>query len=300
MHQVDVSLISVGNSLIILGNVQRKMTEYQILQHEEGQIAYDDTGGSGRLVVCLPGMGQLRSIYRFVVPKLKDEGFRVIIMDIRGMGDSSAHWNDYSESAIASDVAALIGRLQSGPAVILGNSISSGAAVCLASDHPELVSGLVLIGPFVRQIPISWWKALTFRLALAGPWGLGTWVNYQAQKLYPKSKPSDLSEYNNALRKNLKEPGHMRAFRRMASTDHRASESRLDQVHSPVLVVMGGADPDFARPEEEGKLVAKRLQGELEVLPELGHYPQAEQPEAFLSSVNKFLQGIQQWPLELA
>jgi pimeloyl-ACP methyl ester carboxylesterase len=268
------------------------MTEYQTTQREEGQIGYDDAGGPGRLVVCLPGMGQLRSIYRFVVPKLKAEGFRVITMDVRGMGDSTARWNDYSESAIASDAVALIDRLQNGSAVIIGNSISAGAAVCASADHPDLVSGLVLVGPFVRQVPVSWWKALTFRLALAGPWGLGTWVKYQAQKLYPKSKPSDLAEYNNALRKNLQEPGRMRAFRHMASTNHRASESRLDKVRSPVLVVMGGADPDFASPEEEGKLVAQRLKGELSILPGLGHYPQSEQPEAFLNPVIKFLRGI--------
>lgn len=262
------------------------------MQSERGQIAYDDTGGSGRAVVCLPGMGQLRSIYRFVIPKLIDEGFRVITMDIRGMGDSSVRWNDYSESAIASDVFALIERLHSGPAVILGNSISAGAAVCASADHPQQVSGIVLVGPFVHQVPISRWKVLTFRLALAGPWGLGTWVNYQAQKLYPTSKPPDLADYNNELRKNLHELGRMSAFRRMASTDHRASESRLDKVRTPALVVMGGADPDFPDPEAEGKLVAQRLRGELALLPGLGHYPQAEQPDAFLNPVIKFLQGI--------
>lgn len=264
------------------------------MQRGEGQIAYDDTGGSGRLVVCLPGMGQLRSIYRFIAPRLRDEGFRIITPDIRGMGESSARWNDYSELAIASDVVALIDRLHSGPAVILGNSISAGAAICASADHPELVSGLVLVGPFVRQVPISWWKVLTFRLALAGPWGLGTWVNYQAQKLYPTSKPPDLADYNNELRKNLREPGRMSAFRRMASTDHRASESRLDKVRTPALVVMGGADPDFPDPEAEGKIVTQRLKGELALLPGLGHYPQAEQPDVFLNEVINFLRGIQQ------
>ncbi|MHB1909057.1 MAG: alpha/beta fold hydrolase [Nitrososphaerales archaeon] len=267
------------------------MTKSETMNREEGQIAYDDTSGSGRLVVCLPGMGQLRSIYRFIVPALRDEGFRVVTMDVRGMGDSSAPWNDYSESALASDVITLIEKLHSGPAVILGNSISAGAAVCASADHPELVSGIILIGPFVRQVPISWWKTFAFRLALAGPWGIGTWVNYQAQKLYPKSKPSDLADYNRMLRKNLKEPGRMSAFRRMASTDHRASESRLDKVRSPVLVVMGGADPDFPSPEEEGKLLARQLRGELVILPGLGHYPQAEQSETFLNPVIKFLRG---------
>ena len=129
---------------------------------------------------------------------------------------------------------------------------------------------------------------MTFCLALAGPWGPATWVDHQSQKLYPKSKPSDLSEYNDALRKNLRKPA------RMASTDHRSSEARLDKVMSPVLVVMECVDPDFSSPEEEGKLVSRRLHGELALLPGVGHYPQAEQPEAFLNPVFKFLRGIQQ------
>lgn len=244
-------------------------------------------------MVCLPGMGQLRSIYRFVAPRLRDEGFRVITMDIRGMGGSSARWDDYSESAISSDVVALLEQFRGKSATVMGNSISAGAAVCVAADRPDLVSGLVLVGPFVRQVPVSWWNKLAFRLALAGPWGLRTWVNYQAQKLYPASKPSDLPEYNAALRRNLREPGRMGAFRRMAVTDHRASESRLGKVGPTVLVVMGSADPDFADAEAEGKLVAQRLRGELALLKGLGHYPQAEQPETFLNSVIGFLRGIQ-------
>lgn len=269
-----------------------KTTWPQILQRKEGEIAYDDTGGSGSVVVCLPGMGQLRSIYRFVTPGLRHAGYRVVSVDIRGMGNSTTLWSDYSESAIASDVVALVEHLQVKQAVIIGNSISAGAAVCASADRPELVSGLVLVGPFVRQVPISWWKVFAFRLALAGPWGLGTWINYQTQKLYPKSKPADIQEYNKALRNNLQESGRMGAFRRMAATDHRSSDARLNKVKSPVLVVMGGADPDFSDPEAEGKLIAQRLHGQLDLLPGLGHYPQAEEPEAFLNSVIEFLRNL--------
>jgi len=284
-----IYLIRLGYSLIMLGQQPNSLA----LDNDNGRITYDDTGGSGQCVVCLPGMGQLRSIYRLVVPRLKDAGFRVITMDVRGMGDCSPTWNDYSELAIASDVIALLGRLGAGPVAIIGNSISAGAAVCIGADRPELVSRLVLVGPFVRQVPVSSWKKLTFKLALAGPWGVGTWVNYQSKNLYPASKPSDLAEYNLALKRNLQEPGRMGAFRRMAATDHRAAESRLDRVRLPVLVLMGGADPDFPDPTTEAKLVADRLHGEAVVLPGLGHYPQAERPDEFLGRVLPFLGGNQ-------
>jgi pimeloyl-ACP methyl ester carboxylesterase len=100
-----------------------------------------------------------------------------------------------------------------------------------------------------------------------------------------------MAEYNLALRRNLQEPGRMRAFRQMAATDHREAESRLDRLKLPVLVVMGGADPDFPNPVAEAGLVAERLHGEAVVLPGLGHYPQAERPDEFLERVLPFLEG---------
>ena len=81
----------------------------------------------------------------------------------------------------------------------------------------------------------------------------------------------------------------MRAFRRMASTDHKAAESCLDKLGVLTLVVMGSADPDFADPAAEGKLVEERTKGQLVLFHELGHYPQAEQPEEFLKPVIPFL-----------
>ena len=64
-------------------------TSTLLLARPEGRIGYDVTG-DGPLVVCLPGMGELRSSYRFTVPALAAGGFRVATMDLRGHGDSDA------------------------------------------------------------------------------------------------------------------------------------------------------------------------------------------------------------------
>jgi pimeloyl-ACP methyl ester carboxylesterase len=270
---------------------RRPATEIAMLEREEGRIAYEDSGGPGPLVVCAPGMGALRSVYRFVAPSLAKEGYRVITMDLRGIGDSSVRWSDYSESAIASDLVALVEHVRGGPATLIGNSISAGAAVCAAAERPQLVAGLVLVGPFVRQVRISPLKLFLFRLALARPWGAGAWVNYQSRSLYPSKKPSDLDDYNARLRSNLREPGRMRAFQRMAATNHLAAESFLRQVRVPSLVVMGGRDPDFPDPRSEAAGIAELLHGRATVLEGLGHYPQAEDPAAFLEAVSGFLRS---------
>ena len=46
-----------------------------LLDRPEGRIAYD-VAGSGPLVVCVPGMGELRSSYRATVPALSPPASR--------------------------------------------------------------------------------------------------------------------------------------------------------------------------------------------------------------------------------
>lgn len=263
------------------------------LETEGGRISYEDSGGPGRLVVCVPGMGQLRSAYRFTLPRLVASGYRAVATDLRGMGASSPRWADYSADAIRRDLAALIRRLGAGQAVLVANSISAGAAVAVAAEAPELVAGLVLVGPVVHDLRIPAWKRALYRLALARPWGPSAWVGYQAGKLYPTSPPSDLDQRSAELLANLKERGRMRGLLRMAGSRHPGAEAMLDAVRSPVFVMMGSADPDFADPRAEGQRVADRLHGRLQMFDGVGHYPQAEVPDRFGEALLAFLGGVE-------
>src|SRR6476661_8584907 len=127
----------------------------------EGRVAYDEAG-VGPLVVLVPGMGDLRSTYRFLAPALREAGYRVVCMDLRGHGDSDATFSSYGDEETAGDVAALIDLL-GGPAVVVGNSMAAGSAVLVAAQRPELISGLVLVGPFVRNPTIGALQRVLFR-----------------------------------------------------------------------------------------------------------------------------------------
>ncbi len=128
------------------------MTEFADI--EGGRIAYDVTG-QGPLVVLSHGIGDRRQAYRFLAPRLAQAGYRVAVADLRGHGDSSMGWKSVtgkdaiSRTDIAGDLLALIRHL-GGPAVIVGHSISGGAATIAAAMEPELVSGIVEINPFTR------------------------------------------------------------------------------------------------------------------------------------------------------
>ncbi len=60
------------------------------------------TRASGPLVVAVPGMGDLRSTYDDVVPALVDAGYRVVVADLRGHGDSDTTFRTHGDDATGS------------------------------------------------------------------------------------------------------------------------------------------------------------------------------------------------------
>lgn len=258
-------------------NTTDRPTAPLLLDRGEGRIAYDVTG-AGPLVVCLPGMGELRSSYRHNVQALTDAGFRVATMDLRGHGDSDATFSSYDDVAAGRDALALVQEL-GGPALLAGSSMGAGAAVWAAAERPDLVAGLALLGPFVRNPPANPVMALLFRLVMSGPWAPAAWGAY-LPALYPGRKPEDFDAHRAEVREAMRRPGHARAFRATTRTSHAPAEARLDEVRAPALVVMGTADPDFGDASAEARWIAEHLgEARLVLVEGAGHYPHTEQPE---------------------
>jgi pimeloyl-ACP methyl ester carboxylesterase len=268
-------------------NHQGNKTLY--LSRTSGRIAYE-VEGDGPLLVCAPGMGDLRSVYRFLVPRLVEAGFRVAAMDLRGHGDSDATFDSYDDVAAGGDLVAIVQHLN-GPAVIVGNSMGAGAAAWAAAESPADVAGLVLIGPFVRNTPTSWLAILAFRLSLLRPWGRSAWKAYYSSQ-YRSRRPPDLADHISRLDRNLRRPGHWRAFAKTTHTSHAPVDERLSQVTAPTLVIMGDRDRDFSDPAGEAQVVAERLKGDVLLVPGAGHYPQAEYPEVVAPAIVLFARRV--------
>lgn len=265
--------------------------EPRFLQRDGGRIAYD-LNGHGPLIVLVPGMADLRSSYRFLAPTLVAAGYRVATTDLRGHGDSDTSFTEYGDAATADDIAALISEL-GGPAVVVGNSLAAGAAVVAAADHPELISGLVLVGPFVRNQPSPLGMRTLLRLLTLPPWGAAVWKSY-LPSLYAGAKPADFDHYRDQLIARLRVRGYGRAFARtVAQTDHAVAEARLADVSAPVLVVMGELDPDFTDPAAEARWIAGALNARVAMVANAGHYPQSQQPEVTATLILDFLKEAQ-------
>jgi pimeloyl-ACP methyl ester carboxylesterase len=263
-------------------------TEY--LDRGEGRIAYDVTG-SGPLVVAVPGMGDLRSAYRHLAPALVDAGFRVATMDLRGHGDSDISFAAYDDPAAAADLMALIEEL-GGPALVIGNSMGAAAAVIAAAEKPELVSGLVLVGPFVRNVPAPAWQRLMFRTLMGGPWARLAWLSYYPTLFPTRKGDEDYTEHRAAIGAALARPGYGKAFRATTHVSHAPAEAALARVSTAVLVVMGSKDPDFPDQHAEAEMIADRLGGYAVLIPDAGHYPQSEFPELTSPAVLEFARSV--------
>ena len=272
------------------------MTEF--LDHEGGRLSYDVTG-DGPLVVLSPGMGDLRQSYRFLAPRLAQAGYRGATADLRGHGDSSLGWPSITRTDVAGDLIALIRHL-GGPAVIVGQSLSGGAATIAAAKEPGLVVGIVEINPFTLTQKTDLGALLRARryrrggLRLIGTQlfrSLSQWLSY-LNVAYP-TKPADWTEYTAALAAKLREPGRMAEFMKTGKSTPADAQAQLPSVQCPALIIMGAEDPDFPDPRAEGEAIVAALPdglGTLAVIPGAGHYPHAQTPDQVAALVIPFLE----------
>lgn len=262
----------------------------QYLDRPEGRVAYD-LQGDGPLLVLVPGMGELRSSYRHLTPALVAAGYRVATTDLRGHGDSDTDFSSFGDIETAGDVHALIQHL-GGSAVIVGNSLAAGAAVIVAADHPDAVDGLVLVGPFVRNPPANAVMSALFRVMMAPLWIASVWKGYMPT-LYAGRKPDDFEQYRAAVVASLKRPAYGKAFSKTTrQTTHDPAEAKLGAVKAPTIVIMGEKDPDFKNPAAEARWIGDTLNAQVVMVPDAGHYPQAQQPEVTADAVLGFLKTV--------
>jgi pimeloyl-ACP methyl ester carboxylesterase len=264
----------------------------QFLKLPDGQIAYDDSGGTGPLVICVPGLGDMRQQYRLLAPKLAAAGFRVVTMDLPGHGESSVDWPEYSPAIVGADIVAMIRHLGARKAFIIGNSMAGGSAVWAAAEIPDQVAGIVMIDPFTRQIPTSSFLLAFLKVAMLRPWGPSFWSMYYGS-LYKTAPPADLDSYRAALVANLKQPGRIEATKALIFASQAPCEARIPNVHAPVLVVMGTKDSDFSDPAAEADWVATHLHGKKLMVDGAGHYPHVEYPAIVAPAVIEFINEAQ-------
>ncbi|MRH90140.1 alpha/beta fold hydrolase [Nocardia sp. SYP-A9097] len=277
------------------------MTEFVNLSG--GRIACDVIG-TGPLIVLSHGMGEHRQVYRRLAPLLVAAGYRVVNMDIRGHGESSLDWVSetgkaaISRTDIAGDLIEVIAHF-GGPAVIVGHSISGGAATIAAATAPELVAGIVELGPFTLTQHTDVPAMLRDRRYRRGMVRLGLLFTLRNPRLwfryldiaYP-TKPDDYREYMAGVAAVLNEPGRMAEFMKTGATTPADAHAQLPNIACPALVIMGTLDPDFPDPRVEAEAIVRAIPpglGRVAMLDGAGHYPHGQMPSATAELILEFL-----------
>ncbi len=108
------------------------------------EIAFDDTGGDGPVVVLSHGFLMDRSMFDPQVAALSDS-YRVITWDERGFGDTVWDGQPYTYWDLASDAVGLLDHLGINDAVLGGMSQGGFISLRVALTVPERVRALILL-----------------------------------------------------------------------------------------------------------------------------------------------------------
>lgn len=219
---------------------------------------------------------------------------RVVAPDARGHGRSPVASAPFRHT---DDIAALLQRLDLGPAVLAGVSMGAATAVDTALEHPGLVRAVVVTG------------AGTSEPTFTDPWTvsvLTAWTGAMAAGDLDGSVEGFMSFVAGPHRRlDEVDPDVERRLRRITRTTmskHTAGEpdwsvpvpdtwARAAGIAVPVLVVHGGLDsPDHIA-------MADRLAGAVRdartvTLDGTAHYPNVERPEAYNAAVLDFLRSL--------
>ena len=249
------------------------------------KLAYVELGDpNGKPVLLLHGYTDSSRSWSMTSPYLS--GYRLIIPDQRGHGNADAPACCYSLSVFADDAVLLLDRLKIDRAAVVGHSLGSMIAMTLASERPDRVSSIVLVGSTVLA-PVKRGGWLYENATRVGAQLDAT--SQFARDWHPANQPTrvdpDFAEAVNAELYRIE--GHVWRSVMRELTDLPAGRHSPD-IKAPVLILSGGKDPLFP-PEHHAALVKAFPGARAHVFPELGHNPNWEAPDAVAREINSFL-----------
>ncbi|MEU7000923.1 alpha/beta hydrolase [Nonomuraea sp. NPDC046570] len=244
-------------------------------------ISYRTTGTGDPLVLLHSGVADSR-MWEPVTGELAKR-FQVVAPDYRGFGRTPFQADEpYSDAGDVADLLAALGLRQ---ARLVASSYGCEIALRLACAHPGLVTRLVLLNPGSDLPPTPDLKAFGAeedRLIEAGlvdeaaDLNVRTWLGPEADERAAR----ELREMQrHAFTVQLAADPEPERFK---------PEVRLDQVHSPALVVSGAHDLPYFQ-QSARHLAAELPEAALVELDWAGHLPSVERPDLTLALLLDYL-----------
>ena len=221
-----------------------------------------------------------------VAPILAERN-EVIIYDRRGYGKSPAPKDPYSN---LEDLDALFLALGLDTVTLVACSMGGGLAIDFAIRFPKRVTRLILVGAVINGFPYS--DHMNAR----------NWENYRPliergdveacirawsedRYLTNEKNPDATKEFCRRLCANY---GNLTNDPRLIKNDAVGAIDRLGEIRVPTLVIVGEGDiPDV---HAQAGILQQDIQGAKRVIiPDCGHLPYFERPDAFIEAIEDFI-----------
>jgi len=257
--------------------------------------------GEGPLVVLIHGITGRSEQWEAAIPHLS-ASCEVLAPDLLGHGESAKPRGDYSLGAYASAVRDTMVALGHESATIVGHSLGGGIAMQFAYQFPERCERLVLVNsgglgrevhPMLRAstLPGSEFVMpllLHPKLIEAGE-AVGRMLGF-----FKLQVGTDLAEVANGFA-SLGDAEARSAFietMRAVLDPGGQRVSALDRLYLaesvPSLIIWGESDPII--PVDHGRAAHEAMPGSrLEILKDVGHFPQVERPHEFAALLSDFI-----------
>jgi 2-hydroxy-6-oxonona-2,4-dienedioate hydrolase len=258
------------------------------------RINYVDVG-SGPTVLLLHGIGHNIHAWRQTIPVLASAGYRVMAVDLPGMG-----WSDFpkkmSRELFVNFVRVWLDIHCIDQAVLMGNSMGGGLAAATASYYPERVAALGLVAPAGFGKDVAWGLRLSGALPIIPRHLTRNQVRKMVRNAYYDKSLVDEEEVD-LVHQTLERPGALVKLGELihAAVDLRglkrgfSVESLPNQISAPTLLVWG--KQDAVCPASHSKRAMEFIPDtEFHLIDNCGHCPQIEQSKVFNGLLLDFLE----------
>ena len=241
------------------------LEEHRFEIESSPQLAGEEMGEGPPVVLC-HGITATRRYVLHGSKALPRAGYRVVVYDARGHGESdpAPAGESYDYPALVDDLERVVeSRLGEGERFLLGgHSMGAHTAVGYALRHPERLAGLVLIGPTylgaVEQSSLAYWDGLAAALESGG---IDGFVAYVIDKQGVDRRWRDsVARFTRERMERQENLGSLaQALREVPRSRPFGSLEELGDLEVPALVVASNDDADPGHPYEAAVAYAAAL-----------------------------------------
>ena len=270
-------------------------TETAIEETPKGNLAVGDipvqvdSEGSGPCFVLIHSLLTGPEAFNGVAAALARR-HRVHRVSLPGFGQSARlPQQDPSVEAVADHIAGALRQLSCGAGtIVLGNGLGAFVATALAVKYGSMFDRLILSNSGAVFSPERT-TAFGTMSRLVDKNGMGAVVDVAVQRIFPQhyleAHPEVVDERRSVL-EAVDPIAFAAACRALAILDLRPD---LGAIANQTLIVAG--EEDITTPPEMAEELADGIpNARLSVIPECGHCPQLQQPEALLAAVANFVE----------